>query len=188
MHPIPVPQFPFSAALGNLTMVPVSSVEAFLKVFFCSDFLVHCSTVTILPEPRLCQEGLSAVLCPPCLSPCMYPYWEVTGNDTVNSKWVLVLTQKHCLPPSHSLLWVLWFPADQISCCCVGPYKGRINWPLLLLKIPLLWVFGKLQPKKPAFVISLKLSWSLWLKGLCHTRLLNIYLHDTLTLKRKTQW
>lgn len=179
MHPSLVAQFPFGAASGNFTMVPVSSVKAFLKVFFCSDFLVHCSTVIILLEPRLCQEGLSAVLCPPCLSPCMHPCWDVRGRSAVNSRWVLMAS------PFHSLLWVIWSPADRISCCTVGPYTGRISWPLLPLKIPLLWVFGKLQPTKPAFVISLKLSWNVWLKGLCHTRLLNIFLHDTLPLKVK---
>lgn len=61
MHPIPVPQFPFSAASDDPTMVPVSSVKAFLKVFFCSGFIVP---IINLLEPRLCQEGLSAVLCP----------------------------------------------------------------------------------------------------------------------------
>lgn len=124
---MPVPQFPFSAASGNFIMVPVSSIKAFLKVFFCSDFLVHCSMVIILLEPRLCQEGLSAVLCPPCLYPC----WEVTGNNTVSSKWILSRGQTETSPPSfpQSALGHL-IPSwpDQLLLCEALDRKDKLTF------------------------------------------------------------
>lgn len=85
MHPVPVPQFPFSAASGNLTVLPVSSLEAFLKVFSCSD------SWFIVPQllSSLAQIVLGGFLCSslPTLSISLYASLlrSYTAN-TVNSK------------------------------------------------------------------------------------------------------
>lgn len=63
VHLSPGPQFPFGTVSGNLTMIPVSSIKAFLKVLYCSDFLVHRSTVIILLDPRLCREFFAHIVC-----------------------------------------------------------------------------------------------------------------------------
>lgn len=98
MHLSPVLQLTFGAASGNLTMVPVSSVTAFLKVFFCSDFPVHCSTVNyppwaqIVPAVCLCSSlpTLSVSLCASLLRSFRKEHSELQmGSHGLTEPWNL---------------------------------------------------------------------------------------------------
>lgn len=111
---------------------------------------------------------VSAVLCPSLsifsYAPLLRSYRKWHSELQMSSP---SLTEIASLFPS-SLICVIWSPAEPNQLLlCAGPYAGGINWPSLPLEIQLPLVLGKLQPTKRAFVISLKLSWSIWLKGLC---------------------
>lgn len=160
-------------------MVPSLLKSLSYSLFSCLGLLVCCLSLLSSWSCILMPVGFFVVLCSIFSYASLLRSFRKGCSELQMSSWAISFPQSnlsHLIPswPNQLLL-------------CGKPYAGGVNWPLPPLKNQLPLVLGKPQPTKLAFVFSFKLSWSRWLKGSCHSRLLNIFCM-TLILKRKSQW